>query len=228
MSTYETNRGKICYAEGCEKPARSKGLCDVHYARLKTKGSLKRTRNEDNRDKACKAAECNEKARTKGFCNYHYARLWRNGDLERKQTKYGAPKRFVEERVPLMTPDECELDWPYAVSGGRPQLSKKATVRYAYQLLHGKEPKGQLNHIRSCNNGSCWNPHHVYDGTHQQNVEDVAATTGWIGNNRKLTDDEVRAIRQDNRPHSSIAKSYGIVKSSITRIKNGLYYNHVQ
>lgn len=175
----------------------------------------------------CSVDDCPGYAKSKGMCLTHYLRTTRFGRTERVQTEYGAPKRFVEERVPLMSPDECELDWSYSMSCGRPSLTGEVAVRYAYRLLHNCEPKGQLNHIRSCNNAACWNPYHVYDGTKQENSDDVAATTKWKASNRKLTDDEVRVIRKDNRSHNSIAKSYGISRSTVSRIKSKIYYNHV-
>ena len=44
---------------------------------------------------------------------------------------------------------------------------------------------------------------------------------------RKLTDEQVRAIRKDKRNRSVIANEYGVSKATIYRVLNGECYKHV-
>lgn len=44
--------------------------------------------------------------------------------------------------------------------------------RLAYEIFVGK-PKGQVLHKLFCKNKNCFNPEHLYDGTHQDNMDDL-------------------------------------------------------
>lgn len=43
---------------------------------------------------------------------------------------------------------------------------------------------------------------------------------------RKLTKEQVEAIKGDNRTQVQIAKDYGIVQQTVSNIKSGLFYKN--
>lgn len=50
---------------------------------------------------------------------------------------------------------------------------------------------------------------------------------GFISRSRKLTPEQVRAIRSDTRPESIIAKEYGVGHSTISNVRRRAYYKDV-
>lgn len=64
--------------------------------------------------------------------------------------------------------------------------------------------------------------------TASENVKHAYRELGIHPWNRKLTDEQVRAIRDDNRLHREIAEDYGIAKSQVGFIKRRTIYSDVQ
>jgi len=91
------------------------------------------------------------------------------------------------------------------------------THRVAWITAYGEIPEGMIV-LHRCDNPPCHNPEHLFLGTHADNSRDrdVKLRNG----RRKLTSDQVRAIRFDPRPQTEIARSYGVDQSSISNIKN--------
>lgn len=57
-----------------------------------------------------------------------------------------------------------------------------------------------------------------------------STSVAYIGtrNERKLTSDQVKLIRQDDRSLSAIGREYGVPAMCISRIRNGITYNWVE
>jgi len=77
-------------------------------------------------------------------------------------------------RLILDPTDEC-VEWPHSTnSAGYGQVwfqgKMKRVHRVAYELYHGKAPRDMVLH--KCNNPRCFNPAHLYEGTHRQNALD--------------------------------------------------------
>lgn len=68
-----------CSVEDCDKPLKSKGLCDMHYARLRRYGSLERKTVDHSNITVCLAFGCENKSKTSGLCDTHYSNLKRIG-----------------------------------------------------------------------------------------------------------------------------------------------------
>lgn len=72
--------------------------------------------------------------------------------------------------------------------------------------------------------------------THQENMTHAVKTkltkncsrAGIKNNKAKLTEEQVKAIRQDNRTCQEIANEYGLVKSTISAIKNYRLWKNVK
>ena len=82
-----------------------------------------------------------------------------------------------------------------------------------------------------CHNSSCVNPEHLRECTQSENHQDKKIdgtdSAGIKHGQSKLTEEQVIAIKQDNRPLSEIALTYGVVKSCICNIKKGKRWKHI-
>jgi len=113
--------------------------------------------------------------------------------------------------------------------------------RYAMILHLGRdiEDKTEIRHM--CHNTSCFNPDHLREGTHQQNMTDMVIagrqakgehlkiktrgiphlSSRGEGNGRsKMTNDQVLEIRRlsETLSHREIAKQFNVSKTTITAI----------
>lgn len=107
---------------------------------------------------------------------------------------------------------------------------KKRVHRLWYERAHGKVPDGLvLRH--TCDVPSCVNPDHLIVGTIADNIADMDARgRRSVGEHRpeaRLTEDAVRKIRGDDRPHRVIALDYGVSHNVIGRVKRRQDWAHV-
>ena len=96
--------------------------------------------------------------------------------------------------------------------------------RISYELHKGPIPDGKIvRHI--CDNPSCVNPDHLEVGTHKDNAQDCidrgrrARRIRPHTRMRKLTDDQVRAIRADRRHAMLVAIDHGISEVTVYNIR---------
>ena len=107
-----------------------------------------------------------------------------------------------------------------------PSASKIYTHRAMWEIVFNLIPDG-LCVLHSCDNPPCCNPAHLFLGTKADNMADMIAKgrdrklKGEEAPNSKLTWDQVRAIRADNRSSRKIGSEYGIDYSNVSRIKRG-------
>lgn len=116
--------------------------------------------------------------------------------------------------------------------------------RIAFALSYGYESKGHVCH--HCDNKSCCNPKHLYDGTYETNSRDAWVRGIAVVPVLKLTNEQVLEIRalypspngpRPRGPHrkkigapdtASIAVKYGVSKSTILRIANRQGWKHIK
>jgi hypothetical protein len=76
-----------------------------------------------------------------------------------------------------------------------------------------------------CRNRNCVNPEHLEEGTKKENSQDMirdgTSTRGTKNSKCKLTEQQVLAIRVDQRPQKEIAEEYGISLATVSQIKTG-------
>lgn len=96
--------------------------------------------------------------------------------------------------------------------------------RVAYVLAHGAIPAGMVvMHI--CDVPACVNPAHLKLGTQGDNNRDSATkrrtpkTRPWL---RKLTDADVRVIRESDELGVRLAERFGVSKACISQLRKGL------
>lgn len=148
------------------------------------------------------------------------------------------PKKSLEDRFwPKVNKTEtCWLwtaakkEFGYGVIGcpDRPGRTLRAH-RVSWVLANGEIPDG-LFVLHKCDVPACVNPDHLFLGTRQENTDDMVAKgrQARIGNgsgedspNSKLNWAQVRDIRNRSdagETQKSIAKSYGIDKSTVAQI----------
>lgn len=85
--------------------------------------------------------------------------------------------------------------------------------------------------MHSCDNPGCCNPTHLVVGTHATNVADRVAkgrsAKGASNGRAKLTEEQVRAIRADDRTLTEVAKDYGVCIATISHIRQRRIWQHV-
>ena len=96
--------------------------------------------------------------------------------------------------------------------------------RLSFMLHKGDIPIG-LHVLHTCDNPPCVNPDHLYTGTAKDNAQDCikrgrrAETHQPHARFRKLTDDQVRDIRQDERPAWRVAHYHGISETAVYNVR---------
>ena len=96
--------------------------------------------------------------------------------------------------------------------------------RVAWALKNGPIPDGlQVRH--KCDIRCCVNPDHMELGTQQDNEDDKVSR---LRQARKLSPEEVLAIRADPRATRVVGKEYGISSMSVSDIKRRKYWKHLE
>lgn len=104
--------------------------------------------------------------------------------------------------------------------------------RAVYVDIKGPIPD-DVKICHSCDTPACSEFTHLFPGSDADNNADMIAK----GRNRqpcgvrqalsKLTDDQVRAIREDRRSQWTIAREYGVWQGTISQIKRRMTWKHV-
>ena len=191
------------------------------------------TKNSLTQKKCC--SMCGEKADARGLCPSHYNKLKRAGKLpELTTTGHLDIADRIESRSEYVTESGCKIWMGTLDKKGYGTLTFNSKPQFAhrlsYKIAFGDIPDG-LCVLHKCDTPSCINPNHLFLGTQSENMIDkVKKGRGACGSDFKrssLTDDDIRAIREDIRLHRVIAKEYGITRSGVTQIKNRTHWKHV-
>lgn len=99
--------------------------------------------------------------------------------------------------------------------------------RFAFVIFNGELCEG-MEVCHTCDNPSCVNPAHLWQGTKSDNMRDCA-TKGRV-NTCKLSPDDVRRIRSLRNlkyPVADIAQRYGITKTMVYDIINRRTWDYI-
>jgi len=129
----------------------------------------------------------------------------------------------------------CDGCWPWIGATNQAGYGQIRTYpgavsahRLSYEIHKGRIPEGLIV-CHTCDNPNCVNPAHLYAGTHKDNARDCidrgrrAKSGTYAPHTRvgKLTDDQVRAIRLDDRPVWKVAGDHGVSEVTVYNVKAG-------
>jgi hypothetical protein len=93
--------------------------------------------------------------------------------------------------------------------------------RLAWEAYHAEPiPEGLLV-CHHCDNPKCFNPHHLFLGTHKDNMDDMRRK-GRARKAFKISDKQRIEIRQSALPVKVLASQYGVTTARICQIKRGV------
>ncbi len=171
----------------------------------------------------CSIEDCSEAVHGRGLCELHYRRWQRHGDPLRVPP--GPEARFWSH---VDTSGGMFACWPWQASrnaSGYGHFDHSGAHRFALQLALGRPLGEGMEACHTCDNPPCCNPAHLFEGTHQDNVDDrnvkgrtaqgdhvpperrargdrhpARRIAGWGQGERngrhRLTEDDVRTIRR--------------------------------
>lgn len=98
-------------------------------------------------------------------------------------------------------------------------------------ILDGRPVPDGMYACHRCNNPACVRPDHLYPGTPTQNMEDARQSgTLRMGEDvhfSKLTERQVKAIREASGTHEEIAEEFGVSRPCVSLVRARRTWRHV-
>lgn len=108
----------------------------------------------------------------------------------------------------------------------------KSAHRTSYEIAKGPIPAGMLV-CHTCDTPACIAPHHLYAGTHQDNMNDMVVRNrqfrpvGAKNTRARLTPDIIKEIRNTANSVRAAARIFGVSVSTVSYIRNGKRWQHI-
>ena len=239
-----------CPTDGCADPQSDPklGLCNkcAQRTRRAARGATQTQRGlyESNVGKTCTTEWCGESADAKGLC--HACADWsrRNGgaDPTNRRYRYGRTGADIMTMVLAIEPDHvtgCRIvDGVFGTNGqGYPNASVNGKLQSITRVVLseklGRKLAPEMKACHTCDTPSCASPDHLWEGTHQDNMNDRDAkgrnARGERTSVAKLTDDDVRMIRATyDRNSAELSDMYGVTQATIMKVVNRKSWTHVE
>lgn len=134
-------------------------------------------------------------------------------------------------KIKVAGPNECWLWFAGGHRYGRVRINDRPYLahRVAWALAHGDA--GEMCVLHECDTPRCCNPAHLFLGTHDDNMKDMAKKGrspkrgGRENPNASLTEDQVNEIRASYVPYKvtlhALGAKYGVSFSTIHQIVQG-------
>jgi hypothetical protein len=93
--------------------------------------------------------------------------------------------------------------------------------RISWQAFYGTIPDG-LSVLHECDNRPCFNPLHLFLGTHTDNAQDMVFKLRHRVRNEKLqkySDELVEKLRADPRKDAEVSRAYGIPQGALWALR---------
>ena len=143
------------------------------------------------------------------------------------------------EKVNIISDDEC-WEWQgsrhHRWNYGHFKLNGKTKSAHivSFELVNGKIPDG-LFVLHKCDNPPCVNPKHLFLGTNDDNMKDMASKGRSADNhgsknpNSKLTEQDVIEIKnlKGQVSGAKLGRKFGVVKEAIYDIWTGKRWGHI-
>ncbi len=142
------------------------------------------------------------------------------------KTKRGEPLAWLARNIRDGMPD-C-VEWPFAKTAkGYGSVRYKGRTWHVHTLvcttMHGSPPDGMTDAAHTCGNRLCVNPDHIRWSSPGDNQRDKikhgTILRGESHKSAKLTEADVRAIRESAERGSKLAVMYGVAHQSIVAIR---------
>jgi len=185
-------------------------------------------------ERKCSVDGCDRLHWARGFCGLHYQR-WKTHGTPERMHRIGKTWSFVEACVTEKT-TACIL-WKFALNrdgyGVTWRNRKSVQAHFAVcTLAHGQRKSADLEARHLCGNRACVNPAHLAWGTCAENQEDRrrhgTLPLGETVYCAKLTDSQVRVIRSSSETGLQLARRFGVTPSTISSIRCGHTWKHVE
>lgn len=192
----------------------------------------------------CSVEGCNKKHFGKGLCSMHYQRFIKKeiiggAGTERYFLSFTRPdelKNFLLEHRNIKE-NGC-WEWTLGTNGGYgiKRISGKAMKvhRISAILYLGLGINSKLQALHYCDNPPCFNPNHLFIGTHADNMHDMANKNYMKGVNNwraKLTNQKVKRIKlmlSMGENYKNISKFFNVSHSAIWSILKNKSWKHVK
>lgn len=186
--------------------------------------------------RTCSTPECTKPHYGRGWCKFHYQRAYLSGNLESQPRTLAKPDDSLDTRLRnigwTVTDSGCwEWNGSLDVYGYGQMAVNRGQPWKAYRIAYEawvKMPEPNVDICHRCDNPPCINPAHLFEGTRQDNVNDmVAKKRHRNGENKaehKLTDAQVRDIRDTYATGAVtqkwLASQYGVSPTLISCVVN--------
>lgn len=196
----------------------------------------------------CSFAGCVNNAHSLGLCNAHYAQQRKGKELKKLQLQFhGLSELDRFEKWYSKQPNGCwawlgsvlknkktsQKEWhgQWRNSSGEHELSNRA----AWRLYVGVIPTGAFV-LHRCDNPKCVNPEHLFLGSQTDNMNDMwdkgrsrpGVSHGSNHGMSKLTESQVKEIRESKEAGTAIAKRFGMSTTTIYDIRNRKIWKHLK
>jgi predicted transcriptional regulator len=138
--------GGSCSVDDCNRPIKCKGLCAMHYKRMRETGSVGQAGSAFRT--SCSVVGCSGRHRANGLCELHYSRLRRLGSVDK-------PPTYSTEMV-----DAVRRLYDSGMSQVEVGLELGVTQKVIARLMsvHGLAARPRIKRNQRGANNSVWNP----------------------------------------------------------------------
>lgn len=229
-----------CSVVGCDRKYSGAGYCTKHYSRVRRRGTTELPYVSP----ICSVDGCGEKRDSLGFCSIHYWRVKKYGEPgpAHKLRQRGVP---IKDRLLLgRRINEGTGCWEWT-RGTRGKMKygtlcvggkNEGVHRLSAHVFHGFDLRSPMLICHSCDNPLCFNPDHLFVGTHKDNSDDKfkkgrdTYLSGEDHPNSKYSIKQVREIRRlraKGMTLPEISKRTGVKWNTVQAVCSGHHWKNV-